>query len=105
MDAFVHFKQSNHARIVQLDRPKALHALNYDMAGAVLEQIAAWQKASDCRSIVLTSDNGLTKTPSFCAGGDVVGMHRLLIVELIEQRWPPNCQCPRPRSISRKSIS
>lgn len=74
MDGFVHFRQSNFAGIVELDRPRALHALNFEMTSALLEQILSWQKASDCRSIVLTSNNETTKTPSFCAGGDVVGM-------------------------------
>ncbi|PJF18647.1 3-hydroxyisobutyryl-CoA hydrolase, mitochondrial [Paramicrosporidium saccamoebae] len=62
---FVKFHSKGAVRIVELNRPAALHALN---AGMV------WENSPSCRMIILKADNTNTKTKAFCAGGDVVGI-------------------------------
>ena len=50
-----------------LDNPKALNALNHNMADALNEQLEQWQSDPQCQAILLTGAG----ERAFCAGGDV----------------------------------
>ena len=58
----------NKIGIAELNAPKALNSLNYDMAQALYQQLQAWQ-ADDSVVCVLLRGSG---DKGFCAGGDVV---------------------------------
>lgn len=72
---FVRFHSKGPVRIVELDRPKALHAVNLEMIEAILEALQNWESNPACKMVVLKSNNSETKTKAFCSGGDVVGTH------------------------------
>ncbi|BFM07540.1 enoyl-CoA hydratase/isomerase family protein [Halioxenophilus aromaticivorans] len=61
----------NKIGIAELNAPKALNSLNYDMAQALFQQLQAWQ-ADDSVVCVLLRGSG---DKGFCAGGDVVQLH------------------------------
>ena len=71
---FVKFHSKGPVRIVELDRPKALHAINLEMIEAILEALQNWESNPTCKMVVLKSNNTETKSKAFCSGGDVVGM-------------------------------
>ena len=52
--------------IIKLNRPKALNALNFDMACDFLKALSEWKKNSKIDRVLLYSDG-----KSFCAGGDI----------------------------------
>lgn len=60
---------------VELNRPKALHALNLEMINAIKEGLLFLEGEEVCSFITLISNNEATKNKAFCAGGDVVGKH------------------------------
>ncbi|KAL2917801.1 3-hydroxyisobutyryl-CoA hydrolase [Polyrhizophydium stewartii] len=64
----VHAKKVQSMRKFELDRPKALNALNLDMIYAMTPQLQAWQDSDLCKVIVLAKADG---NRAFCAGGDV----------------------------------
>ncbi len=60
------FSEINNTGVVKLNRPKALNALNLDMAKKLSEKISAWEQNNDISQILLLGEG-----KHFCAGGDV----------------------------------
>ena len=75
----IHFSthgQAGHgqAGLIELDRPKALNAISYDMAKAISAQINRWSVDSSISHIVIAGS-----TPrAFCAGGDVRDLYQYI---------------------------
>ena len=59
---------------LQLNKPKALNALDLDMAIAMQQQLDAW-RADDSVLMVVISGSG---PKAFCAGGDIVSMYQAM---------------------------
>ena len=57
--------------LVEMNRPKALNALSYDMAVALRQALAAWAADDGVTHVVLAS----SQPRAFCAGGDVRDLH------------------------------
>lgn len=57
--------------LITLNRPKAINALNHEMALAITEALRAWATDDTVRTVVVTGagERGL------CAGGDIVAIH------------------------------
>lgn len=53
--------------VITLNRPKALNAINYDMATKLRASLSAWDSDSQIRMVVMKS----ASERAFCAGGDV----------------------------------
>ncbi|MCH8685465.1 enoyl-CoA hydratase/isomerase family protein [Pedomonas mirosovicensis] len=66
------FEIEGRAGIITLNRPKALNALTHPMCIAIHDQMKAWED-NPAVQIVLIRGAG---DRAFCAGGDVVSMHR-----------------------------
>ncbi|APE06081.1 enoyl-CoA hydratase [Alteromonas sp. RW2A1] len=58
-----------------LNKPKALNALDLDMATIMLDALLAWQSRSDVVSVIIDSAGD----KAFCAGGDIVSMYRSMV--------------------------
>lgn len=71
---FINIKRDGGLRILELDRPASLHALNLAMLTTITKSLKTWEESSDCRVIILCSTEA--KSKSFCAGGDVVLLAR-----------------------------
>lgn len=83
-DVRVHV-QENGVRVLELARPRTLHALTHDMVRALRGALHAFRGDSDVRLVVMCADNSATKSRAFCAGGDVVGT--LLFEWRVMQCW------------------
>ena len=59
---------------LQLNKPKALNALDLDMAIAMQQQLDAW-RTDDSVLMVVISGSG---PKAFCAGGDIVSMYQAM---------------------------
>lgn len=57
----------NHLGRIQLNRPKALHALNHEMCEAMLAALEAWRDDLSVHAILIDHAQGR----GFCAGGDI----------------------------------
>ncbi len=57
---------------ITIDRPKALNAMNTDMAAAMLDQLRAW---ADDRDVECVMVEGTGK--AFCAGGDIRAVYEM----------------------------
>ena len=57
--------------LVEINRPKALNALSYDMAVALRRMLAAWAADDGLTHVVLAG----SQPRAFCAGGDVRDLH------------------------------
>lgn len=66
------FRREGRAGIATLNRPQALNALNRNMCGMLHRQLMDWA-LDDAVELVLVEGAG---DRAFCAGGDVVGLHR-----------------------------
>ncbi|MFD0365649.1 enoyl-CoA hydratase/isomerase family protein [Nocardia sp. GCM10030253] len=57
--------------LITLNRPKAINALNHEMALAMLRALREWAEDDEVRTVVVTGagERGL------CAGGDIVAIH------------------------------
>jgi enoyl-CoA hydratase len=66
------FERRGAIGLATLNRPAALNALNRPMALAYHRQLDAWAADDAVQAVVLTG----TGDRAFCAGGDVVGLHR-----------------------------
>ena len=64
MDIF--FSEQNHTGIITLNRPKALNALNLDMAKKMYDKLKEWEIKDDIKRVLLIGEG-----KHFCAGGDV----------------------------------
>jgi 3-hydroxyisobutyryl-CoA hydrolase len=62
--------ETNNAKVITLNRPKALNALNLAMIRAMHPQLKLWND-KDKTSLILVKGNG---GKAFCAGGDVVAV-------------------------------
>lgn len=54
------------ARILTLNRPKALNALNKEMIDLMLPALQSWESSKSCNLVILKGEGR-----AFCAGGDV----------------------------------
>lgn len=52
---------------IRLARPKAIHALNYEMCQAMVEALTAWAKDDAILAVIIDHAEGR----GFCAGGDI----------------------------------
>ena len=70
----IQFSVHHTAGLVTLNRPKALNALDFDMAVALRQQLDDWA-ADDAISHVVMSGNG---GRAFCAGGDIRALYAMI---------------------------
>ncbi|AGO13889.1 AaceriAGR024Cp [[Ashbya] aceris (nom. inval.)] len=82
MSSLVNFKTLNTARVVTLNRPEKLNAINHDMCHAMLPVMQEWAK-SDVANVVLMES--VCAPRAFCAGGDIVLMAEALRRNLLER--------------------
>ena len=68
----VKFRREGRLGLITLTRSKALNALNRSMCEAILPQLEAWE---DDEGVAVVAIEGEGER-AFCAGGDVVGLHR-----------------------------
>jgi 3-hydroxyisobutyryl-CoA hydrolase len=68
------FRKLDSLRNIILDRPAAYNALNLEMINLYAPQLRAWNDSDLCKIILQTSAH----PKSFCAGGDVKGIVKLL---------------------------
>lgn len=61
------FSISHKIGFIELNRPKALNALNQPMMTAIAQQLLAWKSHEDVQAVVVHSNS----PRSFCAGGDL----------------------------------
>ena len=71
---------TNGWRIVRLNRPKSLHALDESIATALLEVFQDFHTDDKVKAIWLDS----TTPKAFCAGGDVRKLRQLVINDEVE---------------------
>ena len=69
MKNLILFNEINGTGIVHLYRPKALNALNLEMAEEFLKQLAKWKIDKNIKRVLLTGEG-----KAFCAGGDIKSM-------------------------------
>lgn len=58
-----------------LNKPKALNALDLEMASTILSVLKEWQSRQDILFIVIDA----VGSRAFCAGGDIVSMYRAMV--------------------------
>ena len=63
---FIEFSIKYNTGIIKLNRPKALNALDYNMASDFLNIIIKWKKNKKISRVLLYGEG-----KAFCAGGDV----------------------------------
>ncbi|CCE65685.1 hypothetical protein TPHA_0M01100 [Tetrapisispora phaffii CBS 4417] len=68
MNVPVHFTVKDTARIITLNRPNKLNALNTEMSDSIFNTLNEYAKSSATKLIIFNSSN---QPRSFCAGGDV----------------------------------
>lgn len=80
----VAFEVRGHLGIITLNRPEAMNALTQLMCESVHIQLLQWAEDDDVVQVVVrgAGDRGL------CAGGDVVGIHRDMLVHQPEDGGP-----------------
>ena len=66
------FAKQGRIGLATLNRPQALNALTRDMCVALHRQLMDWAIDDDVQAVVVEGAGG----KAFCAGGDVVAMHR-----------------------------
>jgi 3-hydroxyisobutyryl-CoA hydrolase len=69
------------ARVISLNRPKALNALNISMIDTISNALSKWEKSPECRMVII---RGCGETKAFCSGGDILNI-ALLKGKLSEQ--------------------
>jgi len=68
--------QSGHTiGVLTLNKPKALNALDLEMASLLLDALQAWANRSDLVCVVLKAAG----EKAFCAGGDIVSMYNAML--------------------------
>lgn len=67
-----------------LNAPKSLNALSLEMIQALSQQLDAWEQRDDVVAIWLDGAGG----KAFCAGGDIVQMHKSMVKHAGEGRNP-----------------
>ena len=58
-----------------LNKPKALNALDLEMAGIMLDALQRWQSRNDIVAVVIDAAG----EKAFCAGGDIVSMYKSMV--------------------------
>ena len=66
VEEYNNFSQKNDTGIIKLNRPKALNALNYDMAEIFLKKLNEWDLENSIKRVLVYGEGN-----AFCAGGDV----------------------------------
>ncbi len=66
IEKFINFSEQNNTGLIKLTRPKALNALNYDMANILLKKLDNWQLQDSIKRVLIIGEGN-----AFCAGGDV----------------------------------
>ena len=66
VEEYINFSQKNDTGIIKLNRPKALNALNYDMAEIFLKKLNEWDIENSIKRVLVYGEGN-----AFCAGGDV----------------------------------
>jgi enoyl-CoA hydratase/carnithine racemase len=61
-------------KLLTLNKPKALNALDFDMADALFNALTAWADDDSVSTVILAGEG----EKAFCAGGDVVSMYRAM---------------------------
>ena len=56
-EEYINFSQKNGTGIVKLNRPKALNALNYDMAEIFLKKLNEWDLENSIKRILVYQTN------------------------------------------------
>ena len=72
MDGDIHIRTEGRAGRITLNRPKALNALTWDMCLGIEKALDIWRLDDDVHVILIDGAPGR----AFCAGGDIVEMHR-----------------------------
>jgi len=67
------FERRGEAGIIQLNRPKALNALNLDMVRCIYPQMRAWAEDPAITRVILKAAG----EKAFCAGGDIRALYAL----------------------------
>ena len=60
------FSETNQTGIIRLNRPKALNALNLEMAKKFHDKLLEWEEKDNILRVLLVGEG-----KHFCAGGDV----------------------------------
>ena len=76
---FFEVENDNHVRIIQINRPDALNALNAELLSELAALIIDCQRDKSVRAVVLT---GTEKV--FAAGADIKDMHEKGFVDIVE---------------------
>ncbi|MFY0667436.1 MAG: enoyl-CoA hydratase/isomerase family protein [Alteromonas stellipolaris] len=61
--------------VLTLNKPKALNALDLEMASLLLDALQAWENRNDLVCVVLKAAG----EKAFCAGGDIVSMYNAML--------------------------
>jgi len=69
----IRFSTHGMAGLVLMDRPRALNALSFDMARAIVAQLSAWAEDERIGHVVLAG----SEPRAFCAGGDIRDLYRM----------------------------
>lgn len=67
------FPAAPNTRMLILNRPEALHALNKDMCSALYNRLRRYEATEEVKCVILTSEG--TPGRAFCAGGDIRSMY------------------------------
>lgn len=63
--------RSGNLGILELNHPKALHALSMDMIECIQDVMSQWTSDVSMKAILFKANNAESKRLAFCAGGDV----------------------------------
>ena len=66
----IFFEVKNSTGVITLNRPKALNALNINMAIQLSEKLKEWEGDNRVERVILLGEGN-----HFCAGGDVKSVH------------------------------
>ncbi|KAM5151584.1 3-hydroxyisobutyryl-CoA hydrolase, mitochondrial [Mantella aurantiaca] len=69
-EAEVLLEKSGCAAVITMNRPKALNALNLNMARHIYQQIKLWEEDPDTFLVIIKGSGG----KAFCAGGDIIAV-------------------------------
>ena len=67
------FSTHGNAGLVLMNKPRALNALSFDMASAIVAQLTAWATDDSIGHVVLAG----SEARAFCAGGDIRDLYRM----------------------------
>lgn len=67
------FSTHGAAGLVLMNRPRALNALSFEMASAIVTQLSAWAQDDSIGHVILAG----AEPRAFCAGGDIRDLYRM----------------------------